>query len=309
MEIRKKAPVIRERKERFSPLTIIMLVVLCIYCFLLFTLIGWALSKAILNAQQYALWEEKFEFYTGPIIMLKGGGNFAYFMSNMTQSKTIEGVGKVIYDFWDMTLNSVLYAIGGAFVNTFVQCITAYMCARYAYKLSGVIYGAVIVSMILPVVGSLPSEIRMAQMLGLYDKIWGVWIMKANFLGLYFLVFHEMFKAMPMAYSEAATIDGANDWQILWKIGFPLAKNTFLTVLLINAVALWNDYQISMVYLPNHPTLAECMHYLRTCSQDYFNYLPVKLAGPFILMMPVLILFLCFQKRLMGNLTIGGVKG
>ena len=149
----------------------------------------------------------------------------------------------------------------------------------------------------------------MARMLGIYDHIWGVWIMRANFLGMYFLVFHEMFKALPASYSEAATIDGANDWQILWKIGLPLAKNTFFTILLLNFVTLWNDYQISMVYLPNHPVLAERLHWLQNSSDGLGHHHSIKMAGTFILMIPVMTLFLCFHKRLMGNLTIGGVKG
>lgn len=70
----------------------------------------------------------------------------------------------------------------------------------------------VLITMVIPVVGSLPAEIRMAQSLGLYDQIWGMWILKANFLGMYFLVFYNIFKALPASYTEAAKIDGAREY-------------------------------------------------------------------------------------------------
>ena len=319
----------KERKARFSPLTIVMLVVLCLYCVFMFILIGWAFLKSLQHYMDETdnpiipkifMWTPDFVYR---FLYVKEGGiapnstwiaNYAYIIDNFTLTKHVkDAAGNLIRQkeigFSEMLLNTILYAGGGSFVNALVQCLTAYLCARYAFKFSGVVYGAVIFAMVLPVVGSLPSEVAMSRSLGLYDQIWGIWIMRANFLGMYFLVFHEMFKALPASYSEAATIDGASDWQILWSIGFPLAKNTFFTILLLNFVTLWNDYQISMVYLPNHPTLAENLHWLQNNSNGLGQYHAVKMAGTFILMVPIMVLFLCFHKRLMGNLTIGGVKG
>jgi len=320
---------IKEKKTKFSALTITMLVVLCFYCLVMFILIGWAFLKSLQhymdetanpiipkifmwapdNIYKYLYWKEGGIDPSATWI-----ANYAYIVENFKVTKFIkDATGNIVKQndigFGSMLLNTILYAGGGSFVNALVQCLTAYLCARYAFKFSGVVYGAVIFAMILPVVGSLPSEVAMARNLGLYDNIWGIWIMRANFLGMYFLVFHEMFKALPASYSEAATIDGANDWQILWSIGFPLAKNTFFTILLLNFVTLWNDYQVSMVYLPNHPTLAENLHWLQNNSNGLGQYHSVKMAGTFILMIPIMVLFLCFHKRLMGNLTIGGVKG
>ena len=325
---KKNKAVAEERKAKLSPLTITMLVVLCLYCVVMFVLLGWSFIKSL-----QAFWDDSDNkvlpqvfFWSNSafnrfMYISEGGldkdltwlGNYAYIIKNFENTKYLydelgNRIGEVKIGFGRMALYTIGYAGGGAFVNTLVQCTTAYVCARYAFKFSGVVYGAVIVAMILPVVGSLPSEIAMARAVGIYDKIWGMWLMRANFLGLYFLVFHEMFKAIPASYSEAATIDGATDFQILWKIGFPLARNTFMTCFLLNFVTLWNDYQISTVYLPTHPTLAEGVHWLQNGLQ-IGAYSPIRLSGVFVLMTPILILFLCFHKRLMGNLTIGGVKG
>ena len=93
------------------------------------------------------------------------------------------------------------------------------------------------------------------------------------------------------------------------KIFFPIASNTFLTVLLINFIGYWNNYQVPMVYVPNHPTLAEYVFQISTFSKYPFSKAPVQLATSLILLLPVVALFCFTHKRLLGNLSIGGVKG
>lgn len=209
--------------------------------------------------------------------------------------------------FWVILVNSLLYALGCAFLKTLIPCLTAYSCARFDFKSSKIVYGIVLITMIVPIVGSLPSELKIAYSLGLYNHIWGLWIMAANMQGLYFFVMYSAFKAMPLGYSEAAKIDGASNAQILLKIALPLIRNLFLTVLLINFVEYWNNYQSPKVYLPDYPTLGFTL-FVKSKSND----LPEKqqlIALAFIVAAPVLALFVAFQNRLMGNLTMGGLKG
>ena len=234
--------------------------------------------------------------------------NFSYVLNEYKVEKLIDGV-KTVISTGDMILNSILYSVGGAFVATLVPCITAYLCARYKYKFSKIIYSTVLVCMVIPIVGSQASELQVVIKMGIYDHMFGMWILKSGFLGLYFLVFHEVFSAIPDAYSEAAEIDGASDFCIMTRISLPLAKNTFFTVLLIMFVTYWNDFQTPMLYLPTHPTISEALYWIKGSSFNYFAKMPVKMAAPMMFLLPVLIIFLCFHKRLLGNLTVGGVKG
>ena len=289
----------REKRERFTPLTVIMLIVLALYCVILLSLLVWALTMSVRHPMDDEVTGFPREFYFG---------NFSYIYNNFTVDKIIDG-HKTQIATSTMLLNSILYALGCSFFQTLVPCITAYLCAKYTYKFSGFVYGAVLVTMVIPIVGNQTSELQMAINLGIYDKIWGMWIMKANFLGLYFLVFHEFFKSLPQAYSEAAEIDGASDFAVMVRIAVPLAKNLFVTVLLINFVTYWNDFQTPMLYLPTHPTISEALYWIKSSSLDLFGTLPVKMAAPMLLLAPVLVLFLCFHKRLLGNLTVGGVNG
>lgn len=162
--------------------------------------------------------------------------------------------------------------------------------------------------MILPIVGSLPSEIRIARALGLYDTIYGMWIMKTSFLGLYFLVFHATFKVLPKDFSEAAYVDGATNLRVFLSVILPIVRNTFFTIMLIKFIELWNDYQVPMLYMPSYPTLSYGSYLFERGTVTEMTSVPMKLAGSMLVLMPIMVLFLAFHKRLIGNISMGGIK-
>ena len=376
---------IKEKKESFSPLTIILLIILILYCISFFYLLLWGVSASLKIDSNFFEWQQdklfsnygKFddhlmgmkaareaeylqlkELYDtlgrdmgrdkyNQMLLLKDEvyGKFDsngilidpspwdtaltkyssqkqemkvflpfYAYKNVFQeyeimiTKTREVVG-----MWEMYGNSIMYAGGCALAATFVPCITAYACARFNYKFSRIIHTTVIVVMMIPIVGSMPSEIKIAQATGVYDKFYGLWVMRANFLGLYFLVFYDICKALPTSFSEAAKMDGANNFQIFFKIAMPLIKNTFFTILLIRFIEFWNEYQAPMVYTPSFPTIALGLNNMMGKNSDSIKFdttmIPSRMAAAVLTAAPVCILFACFQKRLLGNLTMGGVKG
>lgn len=274
-----------------------MLVVLVLYSAFLLAMLLWAVLTAL---------KKPLRFLNNTVGLPNPWyfGNVPYVLKN---AEIIKEQGVV--PFYEIVWNSLLYSVGCSIINTLVTCIVAYLCARYDCKFSKFVYALVLVVMVIPVVGNQTSELQMSINLGLYDKMVGMLVMRASFLGIYFLVFYDMFKAVPMAFSEAAEIDGAGDFQIMVRIFFPIASNTFLTVLLINFIGYWNNYQVPMVYVPNHPTLAEYMFQISTFSKYPFSKAPVQLAASLILLLPAVAIFLAMHKRLLGNLSIGGVKG
>lgn len=210
----------------------------------------------------------------------------------------------------EMFLNGFLYAFGGAVVQAFVQYLMAYISSRFKYKFCGIFYWIVIFTMVFPTVGSTASGLYIAKVFNLDDSIWGMWIMKSNFLGVYFLVLHAQLSAFPKDFSEAAKIDGAGNFTIMMKIMFPLIANTFITIVLLLFVAGWNDYTTPMLYMPNVPTIAFGLYWLclETSVPDVIKNTPSSMAGCIAMMIPMLILFLFLHKRLMGNLSMGGIK-
>ncbi len=310
-KINKKA---KATKTTFSGLTVFMLVVLIIYAVSLIALFIYGFTTSF-KFGQVGKYEYRQEYMPGNPYKLPINwhwDNYVFVFKNFavyaTDNLGVGGTPRMV-GFGEMFLNAILYSVGCAFFHTAVTCLTAYGCARFPYRYSKIVHTAVIVVMIIPIVGSAPSELAMALRLGLYNKIWGMWIMRANFLGVYFLVFYEIFRALPASYTEAAKIDGAGNWAILFRIILPLAINTFLTVLLIDFIHMWNDYQIPLLYLPSYPTIAFGLFSATNSTMSGLETTPRRLCAAIIMLVPILIVFLLTQKRLLGNLTIGGVKG
>lgn len=283
---------------RLTPVTGVLLAFLIIYVVLLVAPLIWAFITSFKAQSDYRL----------NVLGLpeKWVWNYSYVIKNGVLLIGTTGKYATVPQMFGYTF---LYALGCAFTNTLVPCITAYLCARFRYKFSKVVYNVVVVVMILPIVGSLPAEVQMARTLGFYDHIWGLWLMKANFLGMYFLVFHAAFRGIPMTYTEAAKIDGANNMAIMTKVILPLAKNTFATVMLINFITFWNDYQTPIIYMPTFPTIAQGVFVMAQSSMNGLSTVPMRMTGTMIMLIPILIVFLVFQRRLLGNLTVGGIKG
>lgn len=221
---------------------------------------------------------------------------------------TVE-INSLAYRMWEMYFNAILYSVGSALCNTLVSCLVAYLIARYNYVFSKCIYVFVVVTISLPIVGSTPSAIQIAKMFGVYDNMIGMWIMSANFLsGVYFLIFYETFKGVPNGFKEAAEIDGASQFRIMVSIIFPLVKNIFFTIFLIKMIGYWNDYQSPLLYMPHSPTIAYGLFVFFFQSNNVYSTIPMKITGAILVATPIIVVFIIFQKRIMGNLTAGGLK-
>lgn len=284
-------------RRKTSLFFIVLFVFLIIYSLLFVGLLVWAMISSFKTPR---------DFQTNPVgLPEKIVNNFAEAIK--LYKIQVGGVkGRPLYAmFPQMLYNSVLYSVGCALFNTVVTCLTAYCCARYKYRMSKIVYAVVLITMTIPIVGSLPSQIQVAQTLRIYNTVWGMWLQSATFLGLYFLVFYETFASLPNSFFEAARIDGAGDFSLIFRIALPLAKNVFFTIFLLNFITYWNDYQTPLLFLKSMPVLSYGL-YLITQSNAY---VPMIMAAATVVLAPVVLIFIFANKKLMGNLTVGGVKG
>ena len=104
-------------------------------------------------------------------------------------------------------------------------------------------------------------------------------------------------------------MDGASALRIYLQIMLPLVSKTFLTVFLLNFITFWNDYQTPLVFMPNRPTVAYGLYEFNQRTDIEFSVVPLKIAGAVLVMLPVLVIFFAFQKKIMGNIVMGGLKG
>lgn len=206
-----------------------------------------------------------------------------------------------------LLVNTLLQSGLGALLQAIVPAIMAYAVAKYRFAYSKIVYAVVVFVMIMPVVGNQPAEITMLRKLGLYDTYWGFLLQKFNFVGMYFLVYYAFYDNFSNAYLEAAEIDGASQFMQLTKIVLPLSVKLISSVFVIQFVHFWNDYNTSFLYMPTKTTLAYAVWFWNTNNQTLKSTV-TRVASSMLLAVPILVMFVIFRDKLMGNMTMGGLK-
>ena len=291
----------KRNRININAFQIISLIVLVLYSLSIILLIVWAFFAALKSQNEFRVnilgIPKKWQW-----------SNFAYVFQNFSVGVTTLD-GRRLEVGMSMQLVNTLLVVGvGALIAAAVPCIAAYCTAVYKNKVSSLVYAIVIVTMVLPIVGAYPSEIQLLRSLSLYDTIYGNWIQKFNFLGMYFLVYFAVFKNVSKEYFEAARIDGASEFTVCFRIIMPLARSVFFTVVLIKFIEFWNDYQTPLLYLPSHPTIAYGIYSLSNSNKAGLNNVPMRMAGCLMMLVPILVLFIIFKDRIMGNVSMGGIK-
>lgn len=290
-------------KRGFSPLIIILFVTLCIYVVSMLYPLIWAFLTSLKTIDEW--------FATSNPNLLPESlffGNYATVFEKMVFETNVVGQVPRTIGSLEMLGYTLLYVLGCSFFRAFTPCIVAYVTSRFNFKFNKVIYVTVIISLTLPIVGALPSELRMSQMLGLWNNPVGLWIMSMTYLGTYYLVFYATFKGIPAAYTEAALVDGAGNTRIFLSIMFPMVKGAFLTVFLLYCIEFWNNYQTPLVYLPSFPTIAVGLYTFKFAGDPMYTEAPYETAGALMVALPIIVIFSVFSDRLMGKISMGGIK-
>ena len=292
--------IVRRKHRKTSPLFVIVFVILIIYVVVLLIPLIWGLFISFVSRDAYS------DYLHNPLTLPTSYSFMNYI--NGFNDFNIKPVGSYVeQNIFEILGQTLIYSVSCSLAATIVPCICAYASARFNFKFGKLIYGIVIVTMAIPIVGNLPSEIVVAQRLNIFDNLWLFWIMKANFLSIYFLLFHSIFKGIPMAYTEAAKIDGAGNFKIMINCIMPFSLGTIGIVFLLNFINFWNDYQIPYYYLPSYPVVGTAVFNF-SLHTEKFGGIPQLIAMIFIVAIPIIVLAIIFNKKLMGNLSDGGIK-
>lgn len=297
----------KKLKDTFSAhnlLFIILFAILLIYAISFIILFAWGFLASLKN--------------DGEFILDKLGlpphwrfSNYIKVFNNMVV--TVTPVGSTFtyeYNAINLLFNSLLYAVGCTFFATLTPCIVAFCCAKCKYKaINKVIETAVVVVMVVPIIGQTPARLSIAKTFGWYNQMWGIWIMNITFSNMYFLIFSGAFKSMDSGYAEAAFIDGAGWYTVFFKIYLPLVGTTIGAVALLQFIAYWNAYETPMIFIPDTPTLALGLYWFKWNAPAGYKGMPFQITACYIMLIPILVLFIAFRNKLMGNLTMGGLKG
>lgn len=161
-----------------------------------------------------------------------------------------------------------------------------------------------------------PFQAVMFPLLNVFEKIgmkniWGLVIMYGGFgMSMSIFLYHGFMKSVPVSLEEAAVLDGAGAIQIFLKVVFPLVKGTTSTVIILNALWIWNDYLLPFMVIGNGEirTMTLELYFAKMKAGVYGN--PWELIFPSVLVtiIPIIIVFLFLQKYIMKGVVDGAVK-
>lgn len=221
---------------------------------------------------------------------------------------SIGGTGRNPIYITDTIVTTVILVIGQVFLAVTIPSLTAYIIAKYEFKIKKFIYNVSIISFIIPTVGSVATTYKLMTSLSLTNTYAGMFLMAAGGFGLGFLLFKNFFAAIPWEYAESAFLDGASDLKVFIYIMYPQALPILTAIAITAFIGCWNDYSTAYIFMNKRPTISYGVSELYN-KMEISLELPVAFAGMTVLATVSLLVFTVFNKMIMSNFSAGGLKG
>ncbi|WED21009.1 carbohydrate ABC transporter permease [Vibrio sp. JC009] len=220
--------------------------------------------------------------------------------------------------FWNSYKNTFIYTVGGTLTSLLIIIPGAYALSRP--QLMGRKYWNMLIAFTMWFnAGMIPFFLNMRD-LGLLDSYFGIIIgFACNAFNI--ILLRNFFEAVPGSFEEAARMDGANDFQVLWKVFVPLAKPAIATVTLFCIVARWNGFFWAMVLLRDESkiplqvylrqiitSLTDDEEFTATLVESAYSFETVSSAIMVCSIIPVLLVYPWIQKYFNKGIMLGGVK-
>lgn len=206
-------------------------------------------------------------------------------------------------------LNSVIVAVGVVIPSVFFSTMTGYALARFRFRGSGIVFSFLLLGLVIPLQALVVPLYYVLREFGMLDSLIGL-ILPQIAMSMSFgtLLMRQAFASVPREVMEASIVDGASSWTTLWQVMFPLARPMVGTVTLLFFIWTWNEFMLPLVVNidPAYHTLPVGLLYFQ---ERWTSNIPLVAAGATIIFMPLVAMFLAFQRQLIEGLTQGAVKG
>jgi raffinose/stachyose/melibiose transport system permease protein len=206
--------------------------------------------------------------------------------------------------------NSIIITGSVMFTSTILVFMASYALAVYRFKLGHFIYMAFVAAMFIPsatTMGTIYKLVANLQLVG--TRIGLILIYTSGRLALCIFLMTSFMQSIPLAVEEAAIIDGCNSWSLFSRIVVPLSQNGAVVILILTFINIWNEYIWSLLMLPARQvrtlTVTLAAYFRSEFTADY----AFLSAGVVLGMLPILIVYLLLQERIINGLVASAVKG
>lgn len=285
-------PAPRTSRRKFNPGMLVIYVVLIVGVAVTITPLVWTVSTSLKTAQQLSAWPP--EWIPSPIAW-----------SNYPDALTI-------LPFDRYFLNTMVLVVAAEFGALITCSFVAYGFARMDFPGREPLFLVMISTMLMPYI------VRLVPLFVFYGEIgWlGTYlpIVVPDLLGrnaFYIFLLRQFFRGIPNDLSDAARIDGANDFRIWWSIILPLSKPVLATVGIFAFQSTWDDFLGPLIYMGGNPdmrTLTVGLYQFRN-QPGGENLMPYLMAVSTVMIIPILLIFGFGQRYLVRGVTMSGLKG
>ena len=203
--------------------------------------------------------------------------------------------------------NSILVAVANTVFTLFTTILAAFAFSRLEFKGRDKLFSILLATMMVPSQMYIITNFITITRMNLYDSLWAQ-IIPYTASVFYIYLLRQFFNQIPDQIYLAAKVDGCSDWKYLWKMMVPNAKSSLVTIGLFNFIASWNAYLWPLMVTGNinKRVLSIGLQYFASESGPAYH---LMMAGATIVVLPLIIIYLVFQKYIIQGIARGGLKG
>ena len=204
-------------------------------------------------------------------------------------------------------LNTVVMSVSSMLITCLTAAMAGYVLAKKRFWGRGIIFSLIVCAMALPKQVILIPLLREMSSLGLYNTIWAVIFPIVGWpFGVFLL--KQFAEGIPTEMVEACRIDGASEWRTFTDVMFPMIKPGVGALAIFTFINSWNDYFMQLVMLASTKNLTISLGIASMQAENSTDF-GILMAGSALAAVPIIIVFLIFQKYFTKGITMGAVKG
>ena len=204
-------------------------------------------------------------------------------------------------------INSSILTVASVAILVVLSAMVAYILQRRQNRWTTVVNFLVLAGLIIP--PAVVPTIWVLEAMGLFRTMPGLILVEVAFgISFCILLFRAFIATIPRDIDEAATIDGASPLRLFFRVIFPLLRSVAITVIVVQSVNIFNDFQNPLYFLPgdDNATVQLTVYNFSGQFQSQYNLLFMDIL---LITVPPLIMFLFFNRQIVAGMTAGGVKG
>lgn len=212
-------------------------------------------------------------------------------------------------DFSRYAMNSVIVAVVSTTLSVLISSMMAYAFARFEFRGRELIFRILLIGLMVPAMMLIIPQFVLAKYFGLLDSLAGLIVFYvAGSLALNVFLLRGFFAAIPGELDQAMQVDGANAWTRYWRLAIPLARPALATATIFTFLASWDEFAwaLTIINSPQNRTLPIAIQLFQGQNATQWG---LVFAASVIAVIPVIVVYLIFQRHFVQGLTSGAVKG